>query len=91
MTSPGFDEIVNRMYKYKSKYSMLKNSFSEQNYKIFFVLYPLLVFFGLLYFQPNIILTRDKDITSKEVHISIVKFCMWFIIFQAPLIVVYML
>lgn len=92
MTSPGFDEIVNKMYKYKAKYSMLKSSFfSEQNYKILFLLYPLLVFFGFLYLQPNIILTHNKDAKSKEVHISIVKFCVWFLIFQVPLVVVYML
>jgi hypothetical protein len=91
MTSPGFDEIVNKIYKYKSKYSMLKSSFSDQNYKILFVLYPLLVFFGFLYLQPNIILSHDKDTKSKEVHVSIVKFCMWFLIFQLPLVVMYML
>jgi hypothetical protein len=90
MSSPGMTDIIDRMDRYQRKYKFSKE-FLQENYKLFFILYPFLVFFALLYYRPKIILNKKTLKDNTDDQLNILKFCIWFLLLQTPLIIIYYL
>jgi hypothetical protein len=88
-SSPTIQNITSNFNKMKKKLGMDSGDiYVMKHYYIILLLYPFIILCALLWFRPRIIL---EDNSKEEKCICYKKLIMWFVLFQLPIFLYYIL